>query len=84
MLFDKDMMMNFGPGEYMKKMIFQSMTQVTRKKNPSTPHGSRTHVLLVTTPDAPPLSHRRLVGAEATYRKSSIKPPRGRIYFKPI
>ena len=33
LLSDKDMMMNFEPGEYMRKMIFQSVTQVARKNH---------------------------------------------------
>ena len=31
--FDKVRMMNFEPGEYMGKMIFQSVTQVARKNH---------------------------------------------------
>ena len=29
---DRDVMMNFEPGEYMRKMIFQSVTQAAQKK----------------------------------------------------
>ena len=33
LLSDKDRMMNFEPGEYMRKMIFQSVTQMARKNH---------------------------------------------------
>ena len=36
------------------------------RKNPSSSNRSRTYDLLVTSPDAHPLSHRRLVGTKAT------------------
>ena len=52
------MMVNFKPGE-----LIQSVTQATRK-NPSSPTRSRSYDLLVTSPDALPLSYRRLVGAK--------------------
>lgn len=29
---DRDVMMNFEPGEYMRTMIFQSVTQAAQKK----------------------------------------------------
>ena len=29
---DRDVMMNFEPGEYIRMMIFQSVTQAARKK----------------------------------------------------
>ena len=45
---DTDKMVNFKPGKYMRKMIFQWVPQAARKKNPSTPRKSRTYVLLVT------------------------------------
>ena len=43
----------------------QLMTQAARKKNPSSPNRSRTYDRLVSSPDALPLSYRRLVGAKA-------------------
>ena len=46
-----------------------------RRKNPSSPNRSRTNDLLVTSPDALPLSYRRLVGAKATYPGSCHKNP---------
>ena len=33
LLSDKDRMLNFEPGEYMRKMIFQSVTQMARKNH---------------------------------------------------
>ena len=51
----------------LRKIFFQSMTQVTgKKKNPSTLSRRRTCDLLVTSPDAQSPSYRRLVGAKAT------------------
>ena len=59
---------NFKPGEYIKKIIFQSVTQTARKKD-------NFRVLLTavepmtfwlpTSPDALSLSYRRLVDAKA-------------------
>ena len=52
-----------------EKDIFQSVKRAGRKKNPSSPNRSGTYDVLVTrltTPDALPLSYRRLVGAKAT------------------
>ena len=46
-------------------MSIQSVTRATRKKKPSSPNRSRTYNLLVTSPDALPLSYRSLVGAKA-------------------
>ena len=40
----------FKPGEYTRKMIFQSMTQAARKKKSTTPNRSRSYDLLVTSP----------------------------------
>ena len=34
---DVNVMVYFKPGEYMRKMFIQSVTQATRKKNPSSP-----------------------------------------------
>ena len=45
------------------------------EKNPSSPNRSQTYDLLVTSPDAPPLSHRRLVGATAIKLGSCDKRP---------
>ena len=33
---DRNVMVNFKPGEYVKKMIFHSVTQAAQKKNLST------------------------------------------------
>lgn len=64
----ENQMVNFEPGEYMRKMGFQSVTQVAQKKNLSTPNRNRIcDVLwLVTNSDALPLSYRSLVGSKAT------------------
>ena len=49
-----------------KDDVIQLMTQVTRKKKIQiSSNRSRTYDLLVTSPDALPLSYRRLVGAKA-------------------
>ena len=45
------------------------------EKNPSSPNRSRTYDLLVTSPDALPLSYRRLVGAKANKLGSCDKHP---------
>ena len=45
---DTNVMVYFKPGEYMRKMFIQSVTQATRKKNPSSPNRIRTYDLLVT------------------------------------
>ena len=42
-----------------------SETGGSEQKNPSTPKRSRTYELLVTSPDALPLSYRRLEGVKA-------------------
>ena len=47
-----------------EKGVIQSVTQISRKKNPSTLYRSGTYDLLVTSPDTLPLSYRRLVGAK--------------------
>lgn len=48
----------------LKKMIFQTVKQVARKKNPSAPNKSQIHNLPLTSSEALPLSYRRIVGAE--------------------
>ena len=54
----------FGTETFIEKEFFQSLTQVTqKKKNPNTLSRRRTYDLLVTSPDAQPLSYRRLVRA---------------------
>ena len=59
------LMVNFEPGEYMRTMIFQSVTQAAWKKNIRLlPVGGQTYNILVTSPDALPLSHRRSFGAK--------------------
>ena len=61
-----------------EKDIFQSVKRAGRKKNPSSPNRSGTYDVLVTrltTPDALPLSYRRLVGAKATKLRSCDKHP---------
>ena len=55
--------------------VFQSMIQVARKKCKYSLNRSRTYEVLVTGPDALPLSHRRLVGTEATKLGSCDKHP---------
>ena len=45
------------------------------EKNPSSPNRNRTYDLLVTIPDALPLSYRRLVGAKAIKLGSCDKRP---------
>ena len=45
---------------------------MTREKNPSSPNRSQTYDLLVTSPDALPLSYRRLVGAKAIKHVTSV------------
>ena len=64
---DINVMANFKPGEYMKK-IFESVKDTcpgSSEKNLSSPNRSRTYDLLVTRPDALLLSYRRLMGAKA-------------------
>ena len=34
---DRNVMVNFQPGEYMRKKLNQSVTQAARRKNPRTP-----------------------------------------------
>ena len=49
---DSGEMVNFKPGEYLRKMIFRSVPQATgKKKNPSTPRRSRTYDHLVSSRD---------------------------------
>ena len=52
--------MKFKPGEYTRKMIFQSVTQAAGKKKGSTPNGRPTYDLLVICLGALTLSNRRL------------------------
>ena len=64
---DRNLMVNFKPGEYMRNMNLQSARQAARKKNKSALNKSRNlRDLLVTSPDALPLSYKRLMGAPAT------------------
>ena len=64
---DRNVMMNFEPGECMREVFFQSVTQRLQIENLSTgtPNRSRSYDLLITRPDALPLSYRRLVVAKA-------------------
>ena len=72
----KILVMNSEPGEHMRKMSFQLVTQAAqKKKNPGTLNRSRTHVLLVSSPDTLPLSHGRLLGANASKLGSCDKHP---------
>ena len=48
----------FKPGEYTRKMIFQSMTKAARKKKSSTPNRSRSWGLLVTSTSVSMTGHR--------------------------
>ena len=60
-------MVDFEPGEYMRNMIFQSVTQAARKKKIRVlPIDGQTYDILVTSPDALPLSYRGHVGAKVT------------------
>ena len=52
----------------MRKMFIQS------EKNSCSPDKSRTYDLLVTSPDALPLSYRRLVGAKAILGSCDLHP----------
>ena len=61
-------MVNFKPGEYIKKMIFQSVTQAARKKENFRVLPAAVEPMtfwLPTSPDALSLSYRRLVDAKA-------------------
>ena len=58
-----------------KDVFILLVIQATRKKNPSSPNRSRTYDLLVTSPDALPLSYRRLMGAKAIKLGSCDKRP---------
>ena len=56
--------------------MFHSVSDTgVSEKNPSSPNRSRTYDLQVTSPDALPLSYRRLVGAKAIKRGSCDKRP---------
>ena len=55
--------------------VFQSVIQAARKKFKFSPNRSRTYKVLVTGPDALPLSYRRLVGAKASKLGSCDKHP---------
>ena len=55
----------FKPFTVLRNDVTQSVKKATRKKNPSSPNRSRSYDLLVTNPDALPLSYRRLVEAKA-------------------
>ena len=58
-------MVDFEPGEYMRNVIFQSVTQAAwKKKIQLLPVGGQTYDILVTSPDVLPLSHRRSFGAK--------------------
>ena len=66
-------MVNFEPGEYMRNMIFQSVTQAAwKKKIRVLPIGGQTYDILVTSPDALPLSHRRRFGAKFMWQTSCM------------
>ena len=69
-------MVNFKPGEDMRKMFYSVIDTGDSEKNPSSPIRSRTYDILVyTIPDALPLSSRRLVGAKAIKLGSCDKRP---------
>ena len=60
-------MVNFMPDEYIKKMIFQSVTQAARIKENFRVLPTAVEPMtfwLPTSPDAPSLSNRRLVDAK--------------------
>ena len=61
-------MVNFKSGEYIKKMIFQSVTQAARKKENFRVLPAAVEPMtfwLPTSPDALSLNYRRLVDAKA-------------------
>ena len=60
---------------YLEKDVYSVNDTGDSEKNPSSPNGSRTSDLPVTSPDALPLSYRRLVGAEAIKLGSCDKRP---------
>ena len=64
---DRLVMVNFKPGEYIKKMIFQSVTQAARIKENFRVLPTAVEPMtfwLPTSPDALSLSNRRLVDAK--------------------
>ena len=60
---------------YLEKDVYSVNDTGDSEKNPSSPNRSRTYELLVTSPDALPLSNRRLVGAKAIKLGSCDKRP---------
>ena len=64
---NRNLMVNFKPGVNMRKMNVQSVRKAARKKNKSVPNKSRNlYDLLVNSPDALPLSYKRLMEDPAT------------------
>ena len=60
----------------MRMMYYSVMTQAySEKEIPSSPNRSRTYDLPITSSDAPSLSYRRFVGAEAIKLGSCDKHP---------
>ena len=55
--------------------VFQSVIQASRKKFKYSPNRSRTYEVLVTGPDALPLSYRRLILGKVTKLGSRDKHP---------
>ena len=64
---DINVMVNFKPGKYMRKMFYSVNDTADSEK--------KIRVLLATIPDALPLSYRRLVGAKAIKLGSGDKRP---------
>ena len=64
-LWHSDFRLNWNLDMTEKWCFLQSVTQATQKKNSTSPNRSQTYDLLVTSPDALPLSYRRLVRAKA-------------------
>ena len=68
-------MVNFKPGEYMRERFSSVNDTGGSEKNPSAPNRSQTYDLLVTSPDALPLTYMRFVGARAIKLSSCDKRP---------
>ena len=72
----RNVMVYVKPGEQMRMIFFQSVTQAySEKEILSSPNRSRTYDRPITSSDALPLSYRRLVGAKAIKLGSCDKHP---------
>lgn len=73
---NRDVVVNFEPGKYMRKMIFSvSDTDGSEKRIWVLPIEVETYDLLASSPDTVPLSYRWLMGAENTKLGSYDKYP---------